>query len=224
MKPLALVVLLLLGPAVGSGESPARSLMERAHIVAVASTKALAIVKYHQRRVTTVLDDAGASSGASRDASVDGSDSLDLSVSTIFEPDRVRYTIEAPETFRGTTVSVVSFVPLSAGSPMLASVHHDLRNKVMNTVINHLEGRAFIDRDSGAIVHFDAHLTRPPLGFALGEVFQADVSCDQVQVGTSWFPSRIIATFHYQVRNWHYLFLARSVVHQQVVATFVYRS
>jgi hypothetical protein len=224
MKTLAVVVLLLFGPAAGSGESPGRSLMARAHIQAVASTKALAVARYHQRRLTTVLDDSGASRGASRDASVDGSDSLDLSVSTIFEPDRYEYTIETPETFRGRAVSVVSFRPLRVGSRMLASVHHDLRNQVMNTVINHLEGRAFLDRSSGAIVHFDAHLTRPPLGFALGQVFQADVACDQIQVGTSWFPSRIIATFHYQMRDWHVLFLARSVVHQQVVATFVYQS
>ena len=86
MKTLAVVVLLLFGPAAGSGESPGRSLMARAHCQAVASTKALAVARYHQRRLTTVLDDSGASRGASRDASVDGSDSLDLSASTIFQP------------------------------------------------------------------------------------------------------------------------------------------
>jgi hypothetical protein len=198
--------------------------MERAHIQAVASMKALAVAKYHQRRLTTALDASGAPRGASKDASVEGSDGLDLSVSTIFEPDRYEYTIKAPEMFRGAAVSVVSFTPLSAGSRMLASVHHDVRNKVMNTVINHLEGRAFIDRSSGAIVHFEARLTSPPLGFALGQVFQADVSCDEIEVGTFWFPGRVIATFHYWMHDWRYLILARSVVHEHVVATFVYQS
>ena len=223
-KHLAVVlpVLMVIFGSAGLGESLVRIIMDRAHIQAVASTGALAVVKYHQRRVTTTLDDLGASAGAPKEMSVEGADGLDLSVSTIFEPDRYDYAIGAPATFHGAAVSVVTFRPLAAESQMLASVHADVRNKVINNVINHLEGRVFIEGVSGAIVRFEAHLATAPLGFALGQVYQADVSCEQIQVGTSWFPSRVVTTFRYQLRDWRRLFLAFSEVHQHVVVSFVY--
>jgi hypothetical protein len=203
--------------------SPAvRSIMERAHTLALASAQVLATAKYHQHRISTDLDEHGQAIGSPREKSMNGNDGLDFSVSTIFDPNRYDYTLDAPETFRGQPVAVLSFHLLADSSLMLPSIHHDISNGVMNSVFNHLRGKVFVDSASGAIVHFEAHLADPSLGFALGRVFQADVSCDQTQVGSSWFPGEVITTFHYQMRNWHFLFLRTSVVHQHVVATFGY--
>ena len=172
---------------------------------AVAKSKAdhATIASFDQRRSKRELNGDGTlkkpmESPAMKDSGNEfDQTAVSITPDVLFREGRYRYFIKELISIDSNPIIVIGFSPKGGAQPKPDS--ESASAKILNQVINNLEGQVFIDQATNGIMRIEAKLATEIQPYIVGRIYKAEFTFQQEALGVDgpWVPDQLTTTMRY---------------------------